>query len=85
MTVDVANSRHVDHGSLPRPPSVTENTPLLDSESARPLNSDDDSDSRSLPNGQPGQSLGWMRTTCIVLGMWTLIFLQGTPPDSTPT
>lgn len=83
MTVDVTNSRHVDHGSLPRPPPVTENTPLLDSETARPLNSNDDS--RSPPDEQPGQSLGWLRTTCIVLGMWMLIFLQGTPPDSTPT
>lgn len=83
MTVDVANSRHVDHGSLPHRPPVTESTPLLDSENARPLNPNDDS--QSLSDGQPGKSLGWMRTTCIVLGMWTLIFLQGTPPDSTPT
>ncbi|KAK0752275.1 major facilitator superfamily domain-containing protein [Schizothecium vesticola] len=62
MTVDIANSRHLDHGRLPSPPPATETTPLLDSE--RPS------------DGQSDESLGWMRTTCIVLGMWILIFLQ---------
>ena len=81
MTVDVANSRRLGHDSLGPPSPVTENTPLLDSEGARPLDSSDES--RSLSDGQPAESLGWMRTACIVMGMWTLIFLQGMPPDST--
>ncbi|KAK1831642.1 major facilitator superfamily domain-containing protein, partial [Podospora conica] len=70
MTVDVAPPRDLDHSNLPSPPRVTENTPLLDPESTRSLNPND------VPQSPSDVPLGRARTTCIVLGMWILIFLQ---------
>jgi hypothetical protein len=37
------------------------------------------------PGPAPDQPLGWKRTTCIVLSMWALIFLQGTWPVLDPS
>ncbi|KAL2178100.1 major facilitator superfamily domain-containing protein [Thermothelomyces heterothallicus CBS 202.75] len=66
-----------DNSATTSSPAVAEDTPLLRSETS----SVTARDVSPASHGQPGppapeQSLGWKRTTCIVLSMWALIFLQ---------
>ncbi|KAK4158518.1 major facilitator superfamily domain-containing protein [Chaetomidium leptoderma] len=78
MTTNLDSHRHGDHDSSATSPTVAEDTPLLRSESSSVTARDASPTSdRQQPGPAPEQQpLGWKRTTCIVLSMWALIFLQ---------
>jgi hypothetical protein len=79
MTTPFNMRRHDDHDdSSATSPTVAENSPLLRSESSSVTVRDGSPASNRLPGPVPEQpALGWKRSTCIVLSMWALIFLQG--------
>lgn len=78
MTTSFNPPRYADDESSTTSPTVAaEDTPLLRSESSSVTARDVSPPSERQPGSAPEQSLGWKRTTAIVLSMWALIFLQG--------
>ncbi|KAK4121361.1 MFS general substrate transporter [Parathielavia appendiculata] len=67
---------HGQDDSSATSPTMAENTPLLRSGSSSVTARDSSPGSERQPGPAPEQSLGWKQTTCIVLSMWALIFLQ---------
>jgi hypothetical protein len=80
-----ANPGRNGHDDISAASTVTEDTPLLRSESSSVTARDVSPASDRHPGPAPDQPLGWKRTTCIVLSMWALIFLQGTWPVLDPS
>jgi hypothetical protein len=72
------NPRRPGHEDISGTSTVAEDTPLLRSESSSVTARDVSPASDRQRGPVPDQPLGWKRTTCIVLSMWALIFLQGT-------
>ena len=75
MTTTFNHRQHDDSSATS--PTVAEDTPLLRSESSSVTARDASPASDRQSGPVPEQPLGWKRTTCIVLSMWALIFLQG--------
>lgn len=75
---DIDRHRHGDHDGSATSTIAAEDTPLLHSETSSSLTARDASPPTGpKPVDDSEQPLGWKRTTCIVLSMWVLIFLQG--------
>lgn len=58
--------------------TATENTPLIQSETATLRDGSPETDPATASDEDP--VIGWKRAVCIILSMWALIFLQGKLP-----